>query len=191
MSQPRILAFAGSTRRASFNRKLIRIAARGAEQAGAEVTLIELSDYPLPLYNGDLEAESGLPEQAMTLKRLFLDHQGLLLACPEYNSSITPLLKNTLDWVSRRAEGEGPLACYKGKVVGLLSASNGALGGLRGLVHVRAILGNIGCLVLPEQRAISGAATAFDEQGELRDADQRRQIEQIGTRLAELLRKLC
>lgn len=190
MSQPTILAFAGSIRRDSYNKKLIRIAVRGAEQAGATVTLIDLADYPLPIYNGDLEAESGLPDNALALKRLFLDHRGLLLACPEYNSSITPLLKNTLDWVSRTAEGEGPLACYKGKLVGLVSASPGALGGLRGLVHVRAILGNIGCLVLPEQHAINRAGTAFDEHGELRDADQTRQVEQVGTRLTELLRKL-
>ncbi len=190
MNQPTILAFAGSIRRASHNKKLIRIAVRGAEQAGATVTLIDLADYPLPIYNGDLEAESGLPDNALALKRLFLDHRGLLLACPEYNSSITPLLKNALDWVSRSAEGEKPLACYKGKLVGLVSASPGALGGLRGLVHVRAILGNIGCLVLPEQRAINRAGTAFDEHGELRDADQVRQVEQVGARLAELLRKL-
>lgn len=190
MNQPTILAFAGSTRRDSYNKKLIRIAVRGAEQAGATVTLIDLADYPLPLYNGDLEAESGLPDNALALKRLFLDHRGLLLACPEYNSSITPLLKNTIDWVSRSAEGEKPLACYKGKLVGLVSASPGALGGLRGLVHVRAILGNIGCLVLPEQRAINRAGEAFDENGELRDADQARQVEQVGTRLTELLRKL-
>lgn len=190
MSQPTILAFAGSTRRASHNRKLIRIAARGAEQAGAKVTLIDLADYPLPIYNADLEAESGLPDEALALKELFLDHQGVLLACPEYNSSITPLLKNTLDWVSRSAEGEKPLACYKGKLIGLVSASPGALGGLRGLIHVRAILGNLGCLVLPEQRAINRARDAFDEHGELRDADQTGQVEQVGARLTELLRKL-
>ena len=104
MSAPRILAFAGSARRESFNKQLIKIAAAGAEAAGAEVTFIDLADYPMPLFNQDLEAEQGLPERAMALKKLFLENDGLLLSCPEYNSSITPLLKNTIDWVSRQRQ---------------------------------------------------------------------------------------
>src|SRR5262249_29719722 len=103
---PRILAFAGSTRRDSFNKKLAGIAADGARAAGAEVTFIDLRDYPLPLYDGDLEAEKGLPEQAQRLKKLFLDHDGLLISSPEYNSSISGVLKNTIDWVSRPVPGE-------------------------------------------------------------------------------------
>ena len=150
MSEPvKILAFAGSTRRDSWNKKLLHIAIQSARSAGAQVTLIDLKDFPLPLYDGDLEATAGVPENALKLKELFKSHQGLLLACPEYNSSITAVLKNTLDWVSRPVPDEPPLAAFKGKVVTLISASPGALGGLRGLVHVRAILGNIGCIVLP------------------------------------------
>jgi NAD(P)H-dependent FMN reductase len=191
MAVPRILAFAGSARRESFNRRLIKVAAAAAETAGAEVTLIELADYPLPLFNQDLEADKGLPENAMALKKLFLEHDGLLLSCPEYNSSITPLLKNTIDWVSRQAPGEGPLAAYKDKVATLMSASPGRLGGLRGLVHVRSILGNIGVLVLPDQVAVSEAHGAFTPDGGLNDAKLHESIEKLGRGLAEFLTKLA
>ena len=157
----RILAFAGSTRTESFNKKLIRIAADGAREAGAEVTLIDLRDYALPLYDGDLETAVGLPENGRKLKDLFLSHQGLLLSCPEYNSSISGVLKNAIDWVSRPAPEEKPLECFREKVCGLLAASPGALGGLRGLVTVRAILGNIGAIVLPDQVAVMKAHEAL------------------------------
>lgn len=187
MAVPRILAFAGSTRRESFNKRLIKIAAGAAEAAGAEVTLIELADYPLPLMNEDLQAEQGLPENAVALKKLFFDHDGLLLSCPEYNSSITPLLKNTIDWVSRPAAGEGSLAAYKNKVAVLLAASPGGLGGLRGLVHLRAILQNIGVIVLPNQRAVSNAADAFDEAGQLKDAKLQQALQGLGAGLAKFL----
>lgn len=165
----RILVFAGSTRRDSYNRKLAAAAAEMARDAGAEATLLELADYPLPLFSQDLESDEGTPEHATRLKELFTEHHGLLIACPEYNSSITPLLKNTIDWLSRRAEGEAPLAAFKGKTATLLSASPGALGGLRGLVHVRSILGSIGVIVLPGQVAVSRAFEAFDDDGSLAD----------------------
>ncbi|MBA2117965.1 NADPH-dependent FMN reductase [Bremerella alba] len=190
MSRPKILAFAGSTRRDSFNKRLIKIAVKGAQDAGAEVTLLDLADFPMPLYNADLEAEQGIPENGKALKELFLAHQGLLLSCPEYNSSITPLMKNTIDWVSRPMEGEGPLAAYSGKVCSLMSASPGALGGLRGLVHVRAILQNIGVIVLPKQMAISGASNAFAENGSLNDSKQQETIEGLGKSLCGFLEKL-
>lgn len=187
---PRILAFAGSARRESFSKKLVRVAAAAAREAGAEVTVIDLAEYALPLYDGDLEAREGLPENATKLKQLFLDHDGLLISAPEYNSSITPLLKNTIDWVSRPAEGEGPLAAYKNKVAVLMAASPGALGGLRGLVHVRAILQNIGVIVLPEQRAVSGAADAFDESGQLKDEKLQQAVQALGTKLVNVLNRL-
>src|SRR5580692_8631770 len=113
---PRILAFAASTRRESFNKKLITVAAQGARKAGAEVTLIDLKDFPLPLYDQDLEAEQGMPENGKKLKKLFIDHDGLLIASPEYNSSLPAVLKNAIDWVSRPAPGEPSLAAFKGKV---------------------------------------------------------------------------
>jgi chromate reductase len=190
MTTPRILAFAGSARRESFNKKLIKIAAAGAEAAGASVTLIDLADFELPLFNQDLEAEKGLPEKAVALKKLFVEHDGLLMACPEYNSSITPLWKNTIDWVSRQAPGESPLAAFKGKVATIMSASPGKLGGLRGLVHVRSILGNIGVVVLPEQIAISEATGAFTPDGKLQDAKLQESIAGLGRKLAEFLTKL-
>lgn len=154
---PKILAFAGSTRNDSLNRKVLDHAVRGAREAGAEVTLIDLKDYSLPLYNGDLEESHGLPEAAVRLKGLFKSHHGLLLACPEYNSSITPLLKNTLDWVSRQHGEESGLVPYQGKLAALVSASEGHLGGLRSLRHVREILTALQMLVIPKQMALARA----------------------------------
>lgn len=188
--QPRILAFAGSARKESHNKKVIRSAVRGAQAAGAEVTLIDLKDYPLPIMDEDTEKESGAPANAVALKKLFVEHDGLLIAAPEYNSSITPLLKNTIDWVSRPAAGEPPLVAYTGKAAVLLSASPGGLGGLRGLVHVRSILGNIGVIVLPEQIAVARAFEAFNADGSLKDAKQQAAVENLGATLAKFLAKL-
>lgn len=186
---PRILAFAGSARRESFNKKLVAIAAERARAAGAEVTLIDLRDYPLPLYDGDLEEESGLPAHVLELKALFKSHDGLLLACPEYNSSITPLLKNTIDWVSRPAPEEAPMAAFRGKTAALLAASPGFLGGLRGLVHVRAILSNIGVTVAPTQLAVSQAHKALGPEG-LSDERQAQSLETLIQEFVALATKL-
>lgn len=188
--QPRILAFAGSMRKDSFNKKLVRIAAAGARSVGAEVTLLDLRDLPLPLYDGDLEADEGLPPNAKKLKEAFLAHDGLLIASPENNSSISAVLKNVIDWVSRPMPSEGSLASFNGKVAALMSASPGALGGLRGLVHLRAILGNIKVLVIPDQVAVAKADEAFDSNGSLKDARQQASIEGLGMKLAGLLAKL-
>lgn len=177
MAVPKILAFAGSTRADSFNHRLLALASSIARDAGAKVTEIDLADFPLPLYHQDLEANEGLPDSAVRLKQLFLEHTGLLLACPEYNSSITPLWKNTIDWVSRRATAdEPPLSAYQGKIAALLAASPGALGGLRGLRHVREILSNIGVLVVPQQFALAQANKAFDEAANLTDPKQREMV---------------
>ena len=186
---PRILAFAGSTRRESFNKKLVQIAVKGAREAGAEVTLLDLKDFPLPLFDQDLEAEHGMPEGGAKLKRLFSEHDGLLISSPEYNSSITAVLKNAIDWVSRPAPDEPPLVAFRGKVATLMSASPGALGGLRGLVHVRSILGNIGVIVLPDQVAVPKAHEAFRPDGSLTDAKQQAGIEALGKTLASILIK--
>ena len=187
--KPRILAFAGSTRQDSYNKTMVRIAAKAAEQAGAEVNVIDLRDYPLPIFDEDLE-KSGTPENARKLKELFVQHQGLLIASPEYNSSITAVLKNTIDWVSRPASGEPPLVAYRDKVASLMSASPGALGGLRGLVHLRSILGNIGVVVLPDQIAVPKAHEAFDSDGRLKDGKQQAGVERLGVGLVEVVRKL-
>jgi NAD(P)H-dependent FMN reductase len=190
MAAPKILAFAGSLRDESWNKKMVKIAAAGARAAGAEVTYIDLREYPLPVFDEDLEKKEGLHRNARKLKDLFLAHQGLLISCPEYNSSITAALKNAIDWVSRPVAGEAPLQCFDGKVAGLMSASPGALGGLRGLVHVRAILGNIKVLVIPEQIAVAKAHEAFNADGTLKDAKQREAVELIGRRVAEVSRRL-
>jgi chromate reductase, NAD(P)H dehydrogenase (quinone) len=187
---PRILAFAGSTRRESFNKKLVQSAAKGAREAGAEVTLIDLKDFPLPLFDQDLEAEQGMPDNGAKLKKLFIDHDGLLIASPEYNSSVTAVLKNAIDWVSRPAPGEPSLVAFRDKVATLMSASPGALGGLRGLVHVRSILGNIGVIVLPDQIAVAKAREAFRPDGSLNDLKQQAGIEALGKALASFLMKL-
>jgi chromate reductase len=187
---PRILAFAGSTRKDSFNKKLVSLAAHGARQAGAEVTLIDLKNFPLPLFDQDLETEQGMPENGLKLKKLFIEHEGLVIASPEYNSSITAVLKNAIDWVSRPAAGEPSLVAFRGKVASLMSASPGALGGLRGLVHVRSILGNIGVIVLPDQIAVPKAQEAWNADGSMKDPKLQSSIEGLGKALAEVLAKL-
>src|SRR5437870_4161763 len=190
MAAPRILAFAGSLRTESFNKKLVRVAADAVRSAGGEVTLIDLRDYPLPIYDGDLEAASGIPENGKKLKQMFIQTHGFLISSPEYNSSITGVLKNTIDWVSRPAPGEPSLVGFTGKTASLVSASPGALGGLRGLVHLRSILGNIGVIVLPEQLAVSKANDAFNPDGSLKDDKQKAILAKIGGRLVEVTRKL-
>ena len=169
---PKILVFAGSARSASFNKKLATAAAGMAKAAGAEVTLLDLADHRLPIYDGDLEAGEGVPAGAKALRKVFLEHDGFIIASPEYNSSIAPMLKNTLDWISRPDGDDAMVAAYKGKTAGLISASPGALGGLRGLVHLRSILGNIGVTVVPQQAAMSAAAKGFNDDGAIADAGQ-------------------
>jgi chromate reductase len=190
MSIAKILAIAGSTRRGSYNRLLLQVAADGAKAAGAEVAVLDLRDYPLPIFHEDVE-KGGTPENVTKLKQIFIEHNALLIASPEYNSSITPLLKNTIDWVSRAAEGETPLAAYQGKVAALIAASPGGLGGLRGLVHVRSILSNIGVMVLPSQIALPRAFEAFNTDGQLTDEKLQLRVAGLGAALAETAAKLA
>lgn len=189
-SVPKILAFAGSTRTDSFNKKLVKAAIRGAEAAGAEVTYLDLRDLKLPLYDGDDEEQNGLPEGALRLKALMKSHDGLLISAPEYNSSISAVLKNAIDWASRPAPDEKPLEAFAGKVAALVSASPGALGGLRGLVTVRSILGNIQVVVLPEQFALSKAHEAFNDDGTMKNPKQQESAEKIGAGLARFIARL-
>lgn len=187
----KLLFFAGSTRTGSFNKKLALLASKIAEEKGAEATFIDLRDYAMPLYDGDLEAEKGLPEAAIRLKALFIAHQGFLIASPEYNSSISPVLKNALDWISRKHEkGEGSLVAFKGKVAALTAASPGALGGLRGLVPLRMMLGNIGVFVTPTQLAVSRADEAFTESGDLISESQRTTLQSVVDELLGTAKKL-
>lgn len=186
---PKILAFAGSLRADSYNKKLVKLAVEGARAAGAQVTYLDLRDLPLPVFDEDLEKHQGLPANARALKDLMLAHDGLLISAPEYNSSITAALKNAIDWASRPAPGEGPLACFVGKAAALMAASPGNLGGLRGLVHVRSILGNIQVIVLPDQVAVPRAGDAFTPEGRLKDEKQQASVEKLGASLAKFLAK--
>lgn len=176
---PKILAFAGSARKNSYNKLLVKIAADGAQKAGAFVTIIDLKDYPLPIFDEDIEAE-GVPENALKLKELMIEHHGFLIASPEYNSSISPLLKNVIDWTSRPHQKQPALLCYTGKVASLLSTSPGALGGIRGLVTVRSILGNINTIVLPEQFVLPYAKENFTPEGNITDTKLLKNAENIG-----------
>lgn len=188
--KPKILAFAGSLRKDSYNKKLVQIGIKGAKEAGADVTYIDLKDYPLPLYDQEIEDSQGLPENALKLKKLMLEHDGFLISCPEYNSSIPAVFKNVIDWVSRPAPGEQVyLICFIDKVVTLMSASPGQLGGLRGLVHVRAMFGNINSLVLPQQKSIPQADKAFDQEGNLKEPKLQNEVMKLGKDLAEFLKK--
>jgi NAD(P)H-dependent FMN reductase len=193
MSTPSILVFAGSLRVNSFNARLAALAAKELTRLDAAVTLISLADYPMPIYDGNVEAESGPPANAVKLKRLFGAQHGIFIASPEYNASVTPLLKNTLDWISRVREGrEPPLAAYKNNVFALGAASNGTYGGMRSLIALRQVL-ELGCgaLVLPEQIAVREAADAFDEMDNLKDERSGRYLVTVAQRLVDAAQRFA
>jgi chromate reductase len=177
---PRILAFAGSARRESLNRRLLAVAVAETRTAGAEVTLLDLNDHALPLYHGDEEEAHGLPANAVKLIELVNSHQGLLLASPEYNSFPTPLLKNTIDWITRAEENP-----FVGKVAAVVSASPGALGGARSLQHTRHLLLHLGCHVVPAQCMLPKAHEAFAEDGQMKDV---RSLKSVRTLAQQLVR---
>ena len=184
MTPPRLLAFSGSLRAASYNQKLATLAANAARDAGAEVTLISLRDFRMPLFDEDLEREEGLPEAAQKLKALFASHDGLIIASPEYNSTITAALKNAIDWVSRAtSEDETPLSALSGKTAAILSASPGGYGGARSLVQLRPFLENIRIKVLPDQVSVPTAYEAFTEDGQLVDPELAAAVKALGEKL--------
>ena len=185
----KILAFDGSGRHGSHNHHLLEIVAQGVKQAGGELTLINIKEYDLPLYDPDLEAEKGLPESVLKLKQIFDAHDGFLIASPEYNGTVTPLLKNTIDWVSRPHAGEGSLKQFKGKVAGIMSTSPGKLGGLRGLYQLNTILFGIGVVVLPEIVSIGGSHEAFED-SRLKDEKQQQNAVNLGQRIVKLVNGL-
>lgn len=184
----RLLAFSGSTRKDSLNSQVLQAAIAGAESVeGCTVTLINLNDYPMPLYNGDDEQATGMPDSAQKLLRLFEEHDGLLLASPEYNGFFTPLIKNTFDWMTRtEPDGKVGLRVFKRYPVALVSSSPGLMGGLRSLMMVRMYLGNLGCLVLPEQVAVTGQKI---KDGKIIDERLESQVKAIGAGLAEWVGK--
>jgi NAD(P)H-dependent FMN reductase len=191
MSTPKIVAFAGSLRTASFNKKLIALAAEAARTAGAEVTTVDLRELALPLFDQDIEDATGLPDGAKRFKALLRESDGFLIASPEYNSSITAALKNAIDWASREESDDEPsLVAFRGKAAAIFSASPGALGGLRGLVTLRSILGNIGVHVLPDQLCIPTAHQAFDDAGKLKEERKAKQLTELAYALVAFARKL-
>jgi NAD(P)H-dependent FMN reductase len=187
--QPKILAFAGSLRKDSYNKKLVKIAALGAEEAGAIVRVIDLKDYPLPLYDQEIEDKEGIPPNALALKKMMWESDGFLVAVPEYNGSMSAVFKNVIDWTSRRAApDEVDLSCFIDKAVGIMSASPGGLGGIRGLVHVRSVFSNIFSWVLPVQKCIPAAYNAFAPDGNLIRPEDQKEVMEIGQSLVEFIR---
>lgn len=190
MARVRILAFAGSAREGSWNKRLVRVAARAATQSGAEVTLIDLQDFPMPLYHGDLEAKEGVPASARKLKALFMEHESFLVSSPENNTSLSALLKNTIDWLSRPDGSADKRAAFQGKPVALLSASPGYFGGVRHLPHLAEILQNLEMLVLPEPFSLARAHEAFAADGSLKDPRAQAQVAGLVRRLIQLTERL-
>ena len=188
--EPKILAFAGSLRKDSYNKKLVKIAVQGALEAGAKVTYIDLREFPLPFYDQEIEDSEGLPSNAMILKKMMWEHDGFLLACPEYNSSMSAVFKNTIDWTSRKATpDETFLSCFIDKAISLMSASPSPVGGLRGLVHVRSMFSNLFTHVLPDQKCIGAAYEAFDEKGQLKSSTHQEEVMRLGSLLTQFIRE--
>jgi chromate reductase, NAD(P)H dehydrogenase (quinone) len=188
MPTPKILIIPGSLRAGSHNARLAALAAKELALLEAEVTRISLEDYELPLFDADLVTSQGLPPAAVQLKRMLLAHHGIFITSPEYSASVTPLIKNTIDWISRvRDPGEQPYAAFKGRVFAIGAAANGGQGGLRSLMALRQIL-ELGCgaLVIPEQVAVPHAEQAFDEMDNLKDEALASALKAAMRRLVEL-----
>jgi chromate reductase len=190
MTKPKILAFAGSLRRDSYNKQVVKLAMQGAIAEGAEVTYLDLKDLPMPVYDGDLEQAEGLPKNAARFREMLKAHQGFLISTPEYNSSIPGAFKNVIDWATRTEEKKGSTDAFQGKVVGLMSASPGPFGASRSLVVVRSILTHIGAIVIPESASVAKAHEALDADGKLKDARQLASVEKVGKRLVQVVAAL-
>jgi chromate reductase, NAD(P)H dehydrogenase (quinone) len=185
-AEPRLLFFAGSAREKSWNKKVARLGEMIADANGIKGTFADLADYPMPLYCGDIEASDGPPDNARKLKALMSVHTGIFIASPEYNASFSPLLKNTIDWISHiKDDGETSMQVFKTRVFALGSASPGGMGGLRGLSQLRLVLEiGIGALVLPDQFAVPRAVDAFEDNGHLKNKDSQEQFKLLIQKLA-------
>jgi chromate reductase, NAD(P)H dehydrogenase (quinone) len=193
MPAPKILVIPGSLRSGSHNWRLAALAAKELLLADAEVTRISLQDYPLPLFDAEITGEAGPPQNAVQLQRMLAAHHGIFITSPEYSASVTPLVKNTIDWLSRsRSRGEPNYAAFKDRVFAIGAASSSASGGERSLMALRQIL-ELGCgaLVLPEQINVANADQAFDDMDNLRDEDQAAQLRTLVRRLVELARAIA
>ena len=185
----RLLFFAGSAREGSHNKKLARLGQKIAEANGIEAVFVDLSDYPMPVYHGDLEADEGVPERARAFKALLQEYDGVMIVTPEYNASVPPLLKNTLDWVSRVKDVPD---VYKTRVFAISGASPGYYGGMRSLLTLRQILSvGLGALVIPQQMALPRATQAFEDDGSLKDENQQKMFAGVVEALAVAARKFA
>lgn len=182
----RVLAFSGSARQDSFNRRLLSLAVQGAAEAGAKVTVIDLREFALPLYDGDWEVANDYPVAGARLRELLGAHDALLLACPEYNGGIAPLLKNTIDWMTRAPGAKADPTLFRGKLAALCAAAAGPFGGMRGLRWLRELLNNLGVTVLASQVTVGAAFRAFDAGGLPGDSRQAAAASALGRELAEL-----
>jgi NAD(P)H-dependent FMN reductase len=189
MTHVNILAFAGSVRRESWNRKVLNVAVQGARDAGAAVTVVNLADYPMPIYDADWHADNGVPETMLALREKMRQANGLLIASPEYNGSITPLLKNTIDWLSQSVDGVSGSAPFTDKIGALLGASDGGFGTIRALPHVSYILSNLGVFMLPVL-AVPGVSKSFDAAGNMTNERTKKMVSGLGGRLAQMVAKL-
>src|ERR687884_754482 len=188
--RPKILAFAGSLRKHSLNKRVLKTAIKGAENAGAEVTYIDLRDYPMPIYNSDEHDREGFDENALRLQGLLVEHDGLLIASPEYNGSLPAALKNAIDWASRPSDRYERSKVFRGKVAAMMTASPGSLGGVRSLAHLRGVLTSVGVIVLPQEIAVTFAEERFAGDGdEMTDETMRGNLEALGAALVEMLKK--
>lgn len=185
---PKILAFAGSLREKSYNKRVLKVAAEGARNAGAEVILVDLKDYPMPIYNEDLETRQGFPPTATAFQRLLLEHDGLLVASPEYNASIPAVLKNAIDWASRPNGDLKTGDCFRGKVAAIISASPGGFGGIRCHPHLRGILTSLLVNTLPSEIAVGKVGGVFDgDSSEITNPTVRALLEDLGKSLADMI----
>ena len=190
MSTPKILAFAGSTRKDSFNKRLAKVALHAAEKMGAKTTFIDLLDYDMPLYSDDLLEKHGIPDSVNAFKEMLKSHNGFFIASPEYNGSLTGTLKNAIDWATIKSEGEDRMACWNGKIAGLLSTSPGGLGGIRGLHHLRTILAGIGTFVLPNHLAVGNSTTNLQNDTHITDEKLQQQVDTLATEIVRVVRGL-
>ncbi|MHA7813135.1 MAG: NADPH-dependent FMN reductase [Phycisphaerales bacterium] len=186
----KVALLSGSLRGESLNTKLVlSVAGEIEKQGGVEIDLISLNKLDLPIYDQDIE-DKEFPASAIELKKRLIDADAFLIGSPEYNGSISAALKNAIDWASRPRPDEEPLECFKGKGCGLLAASPGAIGGLRGLRHVRQILTQIQMVVVPQEFALGKAHEAFDDNGQIKDGNARKMANNVGHALVKMTRLL-
>lgn len=188
--KPKILAFAGSLREHSYNKRVLKTAIEGAKSEGAEVTFLDLKDYPMPIYDEDDHKQNGFDANALRFQEILSAHDGLLIASPEYNGSLPGGLKNALDWASRPSDKFKMGEVFRGKVAAIITASPGSFGGIRCLVHLRGILSVLGINVLPSEIAVSFVNKMFDGADDaMTDERMKNLLENLGSSLAEMLKK--